>query len=71
MRRKALMILLGVGAVAGFGSGFARLAHRGDWHFGHGPRGHRADLERRVADACTESALRVYREQASKAGPVP
>ncbi len=56
MRRKLLMVLLGAGALAGFGAGFARL-HHGPGHFGHGRH---AELERRVADACTESALRVY-----------
>lgn len=56
MRRKMLMVLLGVGAVTGFAAGFARLYH------GHGPFAHERGraFERRVADACTESALRVY-----------
>lgn len=59
MRRTLLMVLLAVGTVAGFGAGFARL-HAGREHFGR-----RADFERRVADACTESALRVYGQKAS------
>lgn len=59
MRRKWLMVLLGVGAVAGFGAGFARLCY-GHGSFGHGYAGRHAEFERRVADACTESALRVY-----------
>lgn len=61
--RKILMVVLGVGAVAGFASGFARLCH-----YGTGGRfGHRAELEQRVADACTESALRVYGRQSGGA----
>lgn len=63
MGRKFLMVLLGVGAVAGFGAGFARLCYGG---YGHGPHGRfdrHAELERRVADTCAESALRVYSRQ--------
>jgi hypothetical protein len=72
MRRKLLMVVLGVGAVAGFASGFARLCHGGHGPFGHGGRFDRhAELQRRVADACTESALRVYQQQPSKAGQAP
>lgn len=61
MGRKLLMVLLGLGAVAGFGAGFARLCH-GPGHFGqHGWRSERhAAFERRVADTCAEAALRVY-----------
>jgi hypothetical protein len=61
MRRKWLMLLLAAGALAGFGSGFARL-HASGGHFGS--ERHR-DFERRVADACTESALRVYGKKTS------
>jgi hypothetical protein len=64
MGRKFLMVLLGVGAVAGFGAGFARLCYGG---YGHGPHGRfarHAEFERRVADTCAESALRVYNRQA-------
>ena len=72
MRRKLLMVLLGVGAIAGFGSGFARLAYGGFGRFGHGDHFDRhSEFQRRVADACTESALRVYKEQAPKAGQTP
>ena len=64
MTRKLLMVLLGLGAVAGFASGFARLCY-GHGNFGPGSRfGHHADFERRVADTCAESALRVYDRQA-------
>ena len=66
MARKLLMILLGVGAVAGFGSGLARLWHGPGRHFDR-----HAELERRVADACTESALRVYKDRAGKGEPAP
>lgn len=59
MARKVLLVILGLGAVAGFASGIARLCH-----YGPGARfGRHAELERRVADACTESALRVYGRQ--------
>jgi hypothetical protein len=67
MGRKLLMVLLGVGAVAGFGAGFARLCHGGWGHYGHGRWGRHAELERRVADTCTESAKRVY-DQKNPAG---
>lgn len=70
MTRKLLMVLLGIGAVAGFGAGFARLCY-GYGHHGRGdPFGRHAQLEQRVADACTESALRVY-GQKSGAGSKP
>ena len=62
MQRKLLMILLGLGAIAGFAAGFARLCHGGGPWGHHGWRSERhAALERRVADTCTESALRVYK----------
>jgi hypothetical protein len=70
MRRNSLMVLLGLGAVAGFASGFAHLCHGGYAHFGPGRFGHHADFERRVADTCAESALRVYDRQA-KPGRAP
>ena len=57
MPRKLLMVLLAVGAVCGFGAGFARLVH-GHGPFGHGREGRHA-FERRIADVCAESALRV------------
>jgi len=71
MGRKFLMVLLGVGAVAGFAAGFARMCHGGFGHYGAGSRfGHHGDFERRVADTCAESALRVYNRQ-SPPGPKP
>jgi hypothetical protein len=71
MGRKVLMVLLGLGAVAGFASGFARLCYGGYGHFGPGARfGHHADFEKHVADTCTEAALRVYNQKAA-AGQKP
>jgi hypothetical protein len=66
MGRKALMILLGLGAVAGFGAGFARLCHIG---YGHHGGDRRAAFEKRVADTCTESALRVYGRKPASGSP--
>lgn len=63
MGRKLLMVLLGLGAVAGFGAGFARLCHGGygAWgHHGPGRFDRHAGFERRVADTCAEAAMRVY-----------
>lgn len=63
MRRKMLMVLLGLGALAGFGAGFARLCY-GGWQHGPGGRFERhAAFERRVAETCTEAAKRVYDRQ--------
>ena len=73
MGRKFLMVLLGLGAIAGFAAGFARLCYGyGGWgHHGYGGRFDRhAEFERRVADTCTESALRVYNRQ-SPPSPKP
>ena len=73
MKRKLLMVLLGFGAIAGFAAGFARLCHGGYGAWGHGPGGRldrHAAFERRVADTCTEAALRVYdRQSAPSAKP--
>ncbi len=69
MGRKFLMVLLAVGALAGFASGFARL---GGWcHYGPGGRFDRQhEFERHVADTCAESALKVYNRQ-NPPGPKP
>jgi hypothetical protein len=68
MGRKLLMALLGLGAVAGFAAGFARVCHGG-----HGPHGRgfgrHAELERRIADTCTESAMRVYGQKSAEKRP--
>lgn len=71
MRRRLLMLLLGLGAIAGFASGFARLCYGGYGHFGHGRSARETEFERRVADTCTESALRVYGRKAQGSGPGP
>ena len=64
MRRKLLMVLLGFGAIAGFGAGFARLCHGGYGGWGHhGPGGRfdrHAAFEQHIAETCTEAAKRVY-----------
>ncbi len=70
MLRKTLMVVLGIGAVAGFGAGFARLCYGPHGHFGARDDRH-AEFERRIADTCTESALRVYGRQAAGAGQKP
>ncbi len=71
MARKLLMVVLGLGAVAGFASGFAQLYHGGWCHYGPGGRFDRhSEFERHVADTCTDAALRVYKQK-SAAGPTP
>jgi hypothetical protein len=71
MGRKFLMVVLAVGAVAGFASGFGRLCYGGACHFGPGGRFDRhAEFERHVADTCTEAALRVY-NRPNPTGPKP
>lgn len=71
MKRKLLMVLLGMGAIAGFAAGFARLCHGGPGHWGHGGRfDRRAAFEQRVAETCTEAAKRVYDRQ-SPVAPKP
>ena len=71
MGRKLLMVLLGLGALGGFASGFAHLCHGGWGHYGPGGRFDRqSEFERHVADTCTDAALRVYKQK-SAAGPTP
>jgi hypothetical protein len=55
MRRKALIVLLALGTVVGYGSAIARLrgCHHGGWRGGHHAR-----FEERVADICADAALR-------------
>lgn len=61
MQRKLLMVMLALGAIAGFAAGFARLCYGGWSQHGLGRRFDRhAALHRDVADTCTEAALRVY-----------
>ena len=70
--RKLLIVLLALGAVAGFTAGFARL-----WHFHHDGSGrygygfHRGErFEQRVADVCVEAAERRL-HVSSPATPAP
>jgi hypothetical protein len=68
MGRKLLMVALGLGAVAGFASGFAHLCY-GGFGYGHGGRFDRhAEFERHIADTCTQSALRVYGQKGPGGG---
>ena len=55
LRRPALLTLLGLGIV----SGAASAAHGYRWHSDHGRSRHEA-FRNKVADICTQSALRVY-----------
>jgi hypothetical protein len=52
MARRILLVLFAVGAIAGFGCGFAHLREHSYWR-------HR-EFEDRVADVCTRAAERVY-----------
>ena len=70
MGRKLLMLLLGAGAIAGFGSGLRHLCYGGWDHGGPGRFDRHAAFEQRVADTCTEAALRVYQQKAAT-GPKP
>lgn len=65
MRRKIWMILLGIGAIAGFAWGFHSLHHfRGAYGPGSGRWGARhAEFEAHVADICTRAAERTLRER--------
>jgi hypothetical protein len=55
--RKLLIVLLALGAIAGFSAGFARLWHF--HHYGPGYGWHRGErFEQRVADVCVEAAER-------------
>ena len=57
MRRRLLIALLGLGTVLGFGAGVANLfcVRHGAWH-------RRAAFEERVADLCTQAALRAQKK---------
>ena len=54
MRRPFLMVLLALGTVAGFGSGFASM------HACHGSRGG-SRFEQHVADVCADAVRRTER----------
>jgi hypothetical protein len=62
LRRPALLTLLGLGIV----SGAASAAHGYRWYSDHGRSRHEA-FQNKVADICTQSALRVY-DQRSASG---
>jgi hypothetical protein len=68
--RRLFIVLLGLGAVLGFGLGFARTC--GAFGHGYGPhaRGPHA-LEQRAADACVRAAERLLDERAGRAAQVP
>ncbi len=68
--RRFLIALLALGAIVGFGAGFARL-----WHCNHHGRGYgwygggHDQFENRVADVCVRAAERTLRERAGAAEP--
>ncbi len=75
--RRFLIVLLGIGAVAGFASGFARLWHCHHDGYGYGRGGHygwydeRAEFEDRVADVCLRAAERQGRGRPGEAARPP
>ena len=61
MKRGILIGVLIVGAVAGLSAGFCRVGHAG-W-------GHHRDFQERIAETCTDAALKVFeREHGSRHG---
>ena len=65
MKRTLLIVLLGLGTIAGFAGGCASMHH----HSHH--RHHRhARFENRVAEVCAAAAHRVY-DQRAAANPTP
>jgi len=68
--RKLLIVLLALGAIAGFTAGFVRLfCHHGPNAFGAHGFERKARLEQRVADLCVEAAERRLRAQAPSPAP--
>ncbi|HET9932182.1 MAG TPA: hypothetical protein VFQ35_15875 [Polyangiaceae bacterium] len=61
MRRKFWAVLLGIGAVAGFASGFRSLHYMGHGPCACGWAGRHANFEAHVADVCTEAVERAQR----------
>jgi hypothetical protein len=61
MRRRFWAVLLGIGAIAGFASGFRSLHHMGCGPCSHGWSRRHDNFEAHVADVCTEAAERARR----------
>lgn len=59
MRRKFCAVVLGIGAIAGFASGFRGLHHMGSCACGWS--GRHSNFEAHVADVCTEAVERAER----------
>ncbi len=57
MKRKLLIVLLGVGTILGFSTGFASMSHH--WH--HRAEQRRAAWEAHVAEVCVGAARRAER----------
>ena len=63
-RRKIKMVLLGLGALGGFASGFASLScHRARWHH------RRSHFQERVTQVCTDAVARAQQRSAVKGRP--
>jgi len=76
MLRKLWVVVLALGVVLGFGSGFAHLCGYGPYgHYGHGFYGHgfgdHGRFEDRAADACVRAAERVLAERHAPATVAP
>ena len=61
MKRPIVITLLSLGAIAGV----AMAVHAFRWHAAH-PGGHHEAFRQKVADICTQSALRVYEQQSKQ-----
>jgi hypothetical protein len=69
MRRKLLLVVLGLGSVLGFAAGAASWRHHGQWGaWRSGPYGGRFDG---VAEACVRAAERVRQVDAPPAATTP
>lgn len=71
MKRKILIGVLALGTVVGYGSAIARMrGGHGGYGYGHGGwHDRRAAFERRVADICTDAALRARPDRPPAAAP--
>jgi hypothetical protein len=64
MKRKILIAVLALGTIVGYGSAIARMrCGHGGWHE------RRAAYERRVADICTDAALRARADRPATGQP--